>query len=182
MRLEALADRELVGLARGGSRPAFETLVRRYQKAIYFLCLRYVKDHDQAADVTQRTFIRAIESLPELRDPEFFRGWLCRIGVNLALNSLREQARFDSRARSPSSEETTPGPAAVVESIDESRVLQQAVSRLPKRQRRIVELRVYQELPFSEIATAMATTANAAKVSYHHAVKKLRLLLTAEAA
>jgi RNA polymerase sigma-70 factor (ECF subfamily) len=181
-----LADRELVHLARGGSREAFEALVRRYQKAIYFLCLRYVRDHDLAADVTQRTFIRAIENLAELRDPELFRGWLFRIGVNLALNQLREQARFESRSRSASpggpdspAEETTPGPAAVVESIDESRVLQRAVSRLPRRQRRIVELRVYQELPFSEIAVELATTANAAKVSYHHAVKKLRELLAA---
>jgi RNA polymerase sigma-70 factor (ECF subfamily) len=67
----------------------------------------------------------------------------------------------------------------VLESAEESRVLQDAVARLPGRQRRIVELRVYQELPFSEIAVVMATTANAAKVSYHHAVKKLKRSLAA---
>jgi RNA polymerase sigma-70 factor (ECF subfamily) len=81
-------DGDLVEQARGGSRPAFEALVRRYQKAIYFLCLRYVRDHDVAADVTQRTFIRAIEGLPELRDTGVFREWLFRIGVNLALNTV----------------------------------------------------------------------------------------------
>jgi RNA polymerase sigma-70 factor (ECF subfamily) len=167
-----IADRELVQRARGGSRAAFEDLVRRYQKPIYFLCLRYVRDQDVALDVVQRTFIRAIESLAELRDPDFFRGWLFRIGMNLALNHLREHARFVNAA--PPIDETAPGLHAVLESAEQSRALQEAVARLPGRQRRIVELRVYQELPFSQIATALATTPNAAKVSYHHAVKKLK--------
>jgi RNA polymerase sigma-70 factor (ECF subfamily) len=172
----ALADGELVHRARGGSRPAFEALVRRYQKPIYFLCLRYVRDQDLACDVVQRTFIRAIESLDELRDPDFFRGWLFRIGVNLALNQLREHGRFVAQQQAPA-EDGTPGVHAVLEAVEESHVLQEAVSRLPARQRRVVELRVYQELPFREIAVALATTANAAKVSYHHAVKKLKRAL-----
>ena len=54
-----------------------------------------------------------------------------------------------------------------------------AVARLPRRQRMIVELRVYRELSFREIAQALDTSANAAKVSYHHAVKKLEKYLTA---
>jgi RNA polymerase sigma-70 factor (ECF subfamily) len=163
-----------------GSRAAFEALVRRYQKPIYFLCLRYVRDQDVACDMVQRTFIRAIENLGELRDPDFFRGWLFRIGMNLALNHLREHARFVSEPAQPT-EAAGPGLHAVLESAEESRVLQHAVARLPDRQRRIVELRVYQELPFSEIAVVMATTANAAKVSYHHAVKKLKRSLAVAA-
>jgi RNA polymerase sigma factor (sigma-70 family) len=168
-------DRDLVEGARQGSRVAFEALVRRYQKPLYVLCYRYLRDHDLAADVAQRAFIRAIESLAELRDPDFFRGWLFKIGVNLALNQLRDRARFVSHTQSQP--DAAPGVQALVESVEQSRVLQQAVSRLPTRQRQIVELRVYQELPFSEIAVALATSANAAKVSYHHAVKKLRLLV-----
>jgi RNA polymerase sigma-70 factor (ECF subfamily) len=174
----SVADRDLVQRARGGSRAAFETLVRRYQKPLYILCHRYVRDHDMAADVAQRAFIRAVESIAELRDPDFFRGWLFKIGVNLALNHLREHARFVSRTQPHA--DGGPGTHALVESAEESRVLQQAVSRLPARQRQIVELRVYQELPFSEIAVVLATTANAAKVSYHHAVKRLRHLMVVE--
>src|SRR5437762_2074663 len=138
-------DRDLVEGARQGSRVAFEALVRRYQKPLYVLCYRYLRDHDMAADVAQRAFIRAIESISELRDPDFFRGWLFKIGVNLALNQLREHARFVNRAHPQP--DVAPGAQAMVESVEESRVLQQAVCRLPTRQRRIVELRVYQELP-----------------------------------
>ena len=169
------ADRDLVHGTRFGSRADFETLVRRYQKPLYVLCYRYVRDHDTAADLAQRAFIRAIESIGELRDPDFFRGWLFKIGVNLALNHLRERARFVACSQVQAA--GGPGVHAVVESVEESRVLQRAVCRLPRRQRQIVELRVYHELPFREIAEALATTANAAKVSYHHAIKRLRRLM-----
>src|SRR5689334_12028448 len=78
----------LVAQARAGSRDAFEALVRRYQRPSYFLCHRYVRDPDEAADLAQRTFIRAFGKVNELRGVEVFRTWLFRIGVNLCLNQL----------------------------------------------------------------------------------------------
>jgi RNA polymerase sigma-70 factor (ECF subfamily) len=174
----APTDRDLVRGARVGSRADCETLVRRYQKPLHVVCYHYVRDHDVAADVAQRAIIRAIGSLADLRDPDFFRGWLFRIGVNLALNHLRDDARFVNRSQPHA--DGGPGVHALVEAVEQSRVLQRAVSLLPARQRQIVELRVYQELPFRQIAVALATTANAAKVSYHHAVKRLRRLMVVE--
>src|SRR3954452_13164631 len=165
--------------ARAGSRKDFEVLVRTYQKSLYFLCYRFVRDHDAAADLAQLTFIRAIESFQELRDPGFFQGWLFRIGMNLSLNYLREHARFVRRGeedRTPSTELQS-----ALESAEHSRLLLHAVAQLPPRQRQIVELRVYRELPFNDIAVELRTSANAAKVSYHHAVKKLRRLVGATA-
>jgi DNA-directed RNA polymerase specialized sigma24 family protein len=89
-----LSDEALVGQARTGSRPAFEALVRRYQKALYFLCLRYVHDHDAASDLTQRSFIRVLEKLDDLREDNTFKSWLFRIAANLSLNHIRDHARF----------------------------------------------------------------------------------------
>jgi len=172
------SDRDLVHGARVGSGADCEALVRRYQKPLYVLCHHYVRDHDIAADLAQRAIIRAIGSLADLRDPDFFRGWLFRIGVNLALNHLRDDARFVSRSQPHA--DGGPGVHALIEAVEDSRVLQRAVSLLPTRQRQIVELRVYHELRFREIAVALATTANAAKVSYHHAIKSLRRLIVIE--
>src|SRR4051812_26458082 len=56
-------DEELVLSAKAGSRPAFEALVRRYQEPVYFLCYRYVRDHDTAAELAQRAFVRAMDSI-----------------------------------------------------------------------------------------------------------------------
>src|SRR5437868_12128873 len=91
---EEPTDADLVERARGGSRASFETLVRRYQKPLYFLCLRYVRDHDAASDLAQRTLIKALEKMDELRDVGIFKSWLYRIGANLSLNHLRDNARF----------------------------------------------------------------------------------------
>jgi RNA polymerase sigma-70 factor (ECF subfamily) len=172
-------DRELVARAKEGSPVAFEALVRRHHRALYFVCLRYVRDHDLAAEMAQRALIRALESLAQLRDGDTFAGWLFKIGVNLALNHLRDSAKFVDEA---ALEHRAAPKVAPLEGSEESTALRSAVARLPPRQRKLVELRVYEELSFREIARALDTSANAAKVSFHHAKKNLRrLLLEADA-
>jgi RNA polymerase sigma-70 factor (ECF subfamily) len=168
-------DEELVLGAKAGSRPAFEALVRRYQEPVYFLCYRYVRDHDTAAELAQRAFVRAMDSIRDLRQAEIFRSWLFKIAVNLALNHLRDAAKF---VENPIFEgAVAPEAPSLLEAVETARGLEAAVSRLPNKQRRIVELRVYQELSFRDIAQALDTTANAAKVGFHHAIKNLRRLL-----
>lgn len=174
-------DEELVTRAKTGDRLAFEALVRRYQEPVYFLCYRYVRDHDTAAELGQRAFIRAMDSIRDLRQAEIFRSWLFKIAVNLALNHLRDASKFVEK---PVFEGVVaPEAEVLMEAAETSRGLHSAVSRLPSKQRQIVELRVYQELSFRDIAQALDTTANAAKVGFHHAVRNLRrLLVPAEAA
>lgn len=177
------SDADLVAKARAGSRPAFEALVRRYQKPLYFLCLRYVRDHDAAADLTQRSFIRVMEKLQELRDAQIFRGWLFRIGANLALNHLRDTARFvDEPALPPDEPAGAPEAQSLLEAEEDSLALRRAVALLPTKQRMTLELRVYEELSFRDIAEALETTEGAAKVNFHYAVRRLRTLLAPPAA
>jgi len=172
------ADEELVVSAKAGSRPAFEALVRRYQEPVYFLCYRYVRDHDTAAELAQRAFVRAMDSIRDLRQAEIFRSWLFKIAVNLALNHLRDAAKFV--AESGFEGAVAPDAPGLIERAEASRGLASAVSQLPNKQRMIVELRVYQELSFRDIAQALDTTANAAKVGFHHAIKNLRRLLVTD--
>lgn len=168
-------DEELALAARAGSRGAFEALVRRYREPVYFLCYRYVRDHDTAAELAQRAFVRAMDSIRDLRQAEIVRSWLFKIAVNLALNHLRDAAKFVDEAAFEGV--VAPEAPLLIEAAETTRGLQSAVSRLPNKQRLIVELRVYQELSFRDIAQALDTTANAAKVGFHHAIKNLRRLL-----
>jgi RNA polymerase sigma-70 factor (ECF subfamily) len=187
------SDEELVRRAQGGragdgvadasgeagARAAFEALVRRYQKPLYFLCYRYVRDHDAAADLTQRTFIRVMEKLQDLRDGAIFRSWLFRIGVNLALNYLRDHSRFvDEATMVNSGDEPVAAPEAMshMEAAEDAEALREAVAQLPTKQRMTLELRIYEELSFKDIAAALETTEGAAKVNFHYAVRKLRSL------
>jgi RNA polymerase sigma-70 factor (ECF subfamily) len=177
---EAPSDADLVERARAGTRSAFETLVRRYQRPLYFLCLRYVRDHDAASDLAQRTFIKALEKMDELRDARIFKSWLFRIGANLALNHLRDNARFvDEEAQSAEdAEPLSPEPDAQLEAAEDAVALRRAVAELPTKQRMTLELRVFEDLPFKDIAEALETTEGAAKVNFHYAVRKLKTLLT----
>ena len=177
-------DDQLVGQARAGSRPAFEALVRRYQKPLYYLCYRYVHDHDAAADLAQRSFIRVLEKLSDLREDNTFKSWLFRIAANLSLNHIRDHARFvDEAAAAQQHDEAGVGPDPDVqmqlEGLEMSHALRQAVAQLPTKQRMTLELRVYEELSFRDIAAALDTTEGAAKVNFHYAVKRLRDLLGA---
>src|SRR5436190_3671487 len=176
---EEPSDAALVERARAGSRPSFEALVRRYQRPLYFLCLRYVRDHDAASDLAQRTLIKALEKMDELREPGIFKSWLYRIGANLALNHLRDNARFVA-------EETPAGPEhepaaleadARLEAAEDAAALRRAVATLPTKQRMTLELRVFEEMSFRDVAEALETTEGAAKVNFHYAVKRLRGLL-----
>ena len=128
-----LSDETLVGQARAGSRPAFEALVRRYQKPLYFLCFRYVHDHDAAADLTQRSFIRVLEKLDDLREDNTFKSWLFRIAANLSLNHIRDHARFvDESAAAMGDDPGADGPPLDVqtqlESVETSQALREAVA------------------------------------------------------
>jgi RNA polymerase sigma-70 factor (ECF subfamily) len=171
-------DDELVRRARQGDRRAFELLVRRHQKPLYFLCRRYVRDHDAAADLVQRTFIRVLEKIAELREEHIFRSWLYRIGVNLALNHLRDHARFvDETAAAEPPAANAPEVIGRLEALEAAQALREAVAELPTKQRMTLELRVYEELSFKDIAAALDTTEGAAKVNFHYAVRRLRSLL-----
>jgi RNA polymerase sigma-70 factor (ECF subfamily) len=173
--------------AQAGDRTALGLLVRRHQRAVFALCLRYVGDADEAADLCQRAFVRVMTKLGDLRDAGVFRSWVMRIGAHLALNHIRDNARFVpdddevERAADPAWAGARPMPLAPaldrLEAAEAAAALRDAVRLLPTKQRMTLELRIYEDLPFREIAEALGTTEGAAKVNFHYAVRKLRARL-----
>ncbi len=84
-----ITDLELVEKVKSGDRRAFSELVKRHQRSVLRLSLRFVKDMGTAEDVTQDAFIKAYEKLNSLRDA-LFKSWLFQIAVNTARNKIRE--------------------------------------------------------------------------------------------
>jgi RNA polymerase sigma-70 factor (ECF subfamily) len=167
-------DEVLVDRFRDGDARAFEELVRRHQRAVFHLARRFVRDDDEAKDVAQRAFVKAYQGLHALRGGAAFRTWLFRITANLALNHLR-----DHRRTLPAEDAgvNVPIDAVGAERIDDAQrraQLFRALDSLPPKQRLVLELRVFEELPFREVAQIAGCTENAAKVNFHHAVKRLR--------
>lgn len=177
-----LTDAELAERARAGDRTAFEAIVRRYQKPLFRAALRYVRRDADAADVCQRAFVRAFKSLESLQKTRSLRSWLYRIAINLSLNHIR-----DRRDDAPLDLDALPATSAPVGTDrliagEQRRALVAAIAELPPKQRAVLELRIYDELPFREVAEIVGSSENAAKVNYHHAVKRLRAILGKEAA
>jgi RNA polymerase sigma-70 factor (ECF subfamily) len=175
-------DDVLVGRAQRGDRAALGQLVRRHQRTLFALCLRYVRDADEAADLVQRAFVRAMTKLGELREAGSFRSWILRIGAHLSLNHLRDNARFvaeDEGIDRPADSDAAGALPALerLELAEQADALRAAVRALPTKQRMTLELRVYEDLSFREIAAALEISEGAAKVNFHYAVRKLRALL-----
>jgi RNA polymerase sigma-70 factor (ECF subfamily) len=170
-------DAALVERAVRGERRAFDELVRRHQPGLWRLVRRYLADDADASDVTQLAFVRAYRGLARFRGDATVRSWLYRIGINLALNHRRDRAREQPAEIAPDQLTTPAAAPALMLAAERSLVVRAAVAALPPKQRLVLELRVYDDLPFREVAMLAECTENAAKVSFHYAVKRLREVL-----
>ena len=168
---------DLVREVRAGDQAAFSELVRRHQRALYRLALRFAKDHGGAEDVVQESFIKAFQKIHTFEERGSFKSWLFRIAINTAKNKLRSRANdevdimdvtvsVDARSETDLQFKQVQG---FVETL---------VDSLPERQRVALSLRVFEDLSFQEIAQIMECPYDTAKANYRHAVLKLKKALT----
>lgn len=168
-----MTDEELVERARSGERGAQDELARRHRPLLVRLVRRYVSEGD-AEDVAQRAILRAFDKLEGFRGESSFRSWLHRIAVNVALNHIR-----DTRKEVPTTVDeadlitNTLGTARLVAREAKARLIA-ALDDLPPKQKQSVELRLFRDLSFAEVATEMGTSEESAKANFHHAMKRLR--------
>lgn len=172
-------DDALVAGARAGRVRDFEILVERHQRMIHALALRYVGDAATADEVVQTTFLQAFEHLASFGGRAAFRTWLVGIALNAA-RSLRRTAQAHPTVALDDVPEAALAAATSDDDVLERERLARLVARLPPRQRAVLALRCDADLPFAEIARIEGISENAAKVSYHHAVTRLRAWLATE--
>lgn len=175
-------DEELVRQFQSGRKEAFDTLVLRYQKDVYRIAWRFTGDHAEADDLAQETFCRAFSALGQFRGESSLRTWLLRIVSNLSLNVV-QSARITRRdgttledlsERGVAGTVSSPQGTAALVARERDDKLHEAIRRLPPRQRSTLILRVFEELPYREIATMMGCTTGTAKANFFHAVAALR--------
>jgi len=159
-----------------GDRDAFDELVLKHQKPLYSLLYRMVSDKEDAADILQKTFIKAFTGIRGFERRSSFRTWLYQIAINLAKNLYRDRARA---ALVPLDDVVIRRDPKVLESLihKESRDhLHRAVAGLPDKQRLTVMLRIQEQKTFEEIAGIMKCSVGTSKANYHHGVQKLKEL------
>lgn len=179
--LTELDDGHLVARCLAGRTEAFDVIVERHQRAVYHLCFRFVRRHEDAADLTQDVFLRAYRGLRRFRGDATLATWLHRIAVNVCLNRISgRRVQETSLDEAPVIPAAGDDPAASLLRTREGERVRAAVARLPRKQRATLILRVYQDLSHREIAAALGTTVGAVKANFFRALGNLRSLLAEE--
>lgn len=174
-----VGEHELTEKARRGDDAAFDVLVDRYKKEIYRLAYRFVKNAEDAHDLSQETFLKAYLSLKNFRGDATFRTWIYRIAMNLSINYVKS-AGYSRKSDVPAEELDPARSGKILSSILTTEMtdrLRDAIDQLPPKQRETLVLKVYQDLKYTEIASVMGCSVGTSKANFFHAVKALRGIL-----
>ena len=150
-----------------------ENWVIQYYDRVLALALRFTENREDASDCAQEVFIKAWRSLGGFRGDAHPMAWLKRITINTCYNFLNRNKtkQWDAQDKIESNVRHIPG--AQYRHFDPKHL-----RILSPTERSVLVTRIYDELSFKEVAEALGTTENSAKVSYHNAIKKLRKVMT----
>lgn len=154
---------------------AFNTLVKEYQERLYWHVRKIVINHEDSDDVLQNTFLKVWKNLDNFREDSSLFTWMYRIATNEALNYLKKVKRRSLVSINDENEnliELLKG-EEYFSGDDIQMKLQEAILRLPEKQRLVFNMKYYDEMKYQEIAEILDTSVGALKASYHHAVKKI---------
>lgn len=158
---------------------AFEQIVSFYSDKLYRQIRRIVLSHDDANDLLQNTFIKAWMNIDLFRGDAKLSSWLYRIALNESITFLNKQRAqnkifLDNKDSFPAekleSDAYFDGDALQLK-------LQEAIFKLPEKQKIVFNMRYYDEMTYEEISEILGTSVGALKASYHHAVKKIESFL-----
>jgi RNA polymerase sigma-70 factor (ECF subfamily) len=186
-----LTDQEVVLFARGGREAAYRELVRRYERPVFALLYRMVRDRELAEDLAQETFVKALNAIESYR-PEFkFSSWIFKIANNAAIDHLRRR-ELDTLSLDGSPHAETPeamqatalqigarqeSPLDAVEARELGGAIEAAIGRLRPEYRSCILLRHVEGRAYEEIAEILDLPLGTVKTYIHRARNELRLAL-----
>jgi RNA polymerase sigma-70 factor (ECF subfamily) len=187
----ALSDQEVVERAREGREPAYRELIRRYERPVFSLIFRMVRDRELAEDLTQETFVKALNAVESYR-PEFkFSSWIFKIANNAAIDHLRRRElqtlslEGAPNAVTPEAIEATAlqlrdrleSPLEELEARELGGQIESAIARLRPEYRSCILLRHVEGRAYEEIAEILDLPLGTVKTYIHRARNELRASL-----
>ena len=159
-------DQQLVERVQRGDKGAFDLLVSKYQRKIFRLLSRLIRDSAEVEDVAQEAFIKAYRALPNFRGESAFYTWLYRIAINTAKNYLVSQGRRVPTTTEADIEEAETfddgerlrdlnTPESMLRTKQVGEAVNRAIDRLPEDLRTAIVLREIEGLSYEEIAESM---------------------------
>lgn len=155
----------------------FETIYEQYFPRVYSFIYRMCRDEDLSEELTQETFFQAFRSFPKYRGESELFTWLASIAKYTFFSYMRKNRRsgedVDIELLADTLLDPENDPEEKMQRKETVEAIRRAISRIPEKYRDVVVLRLYAELPFSEVADALSISENSAKVIFHRAKKLL---------
>jgi RNA polymerase sigma-70 factor (ECF subfamily) len=174
-------DKELTTIIKTDDQNAFKHLFDRYKHLVYNICYRMSGNREEAEDNTQDVFIKIFHAIGKFRNEAKLSSWIYRIAVNTCLKRARRKKlenwislEFlfqDAGIFQPQAYEETPDQE--VEILEKEEIVQQAIQRLPERQKTALILHRYENLSYQEIAEIMKISISAVESLLHRAKENL---------
>jgi RNA polymerase sigma-70 factor (ECF subfamily) len=189
--LAAASDQQIVAWAQEGAEPAFRELVRRYQRPVFSLIYRMVRDREAAEDLAQETFLKVLNAIDSYRPEHKFSSWIFKIANNAAIDHLRRREpdvlslEGAPDAVSVERQEATAlqvrdrgeSPLDELEARELGSHIEGAISRLRPEYRACILLRHVEGRAYDEIATILGLPLGTVKTYIHRARAELRDIL-----
>ena len=189
--LAARTDQEIVVLARAGEEAAYRELIRRYERPLFSLLYRMVRDRELAEDLAQETFIKALNAIESYRPEYKFSSWIFKIANNAAIDHLRRREldtlslEGSPHAETPEAVEATAlqigdrqeSPLDAVEARELGGQIEEAIAQLRPEYRSCILLRHVEGRAYEEIAEILGLPLGTVKTYIHRARNELRQAL-----
>jgi RNA polymerase sigma-70 factor, ECF subfamily len=172
----ATTDKDLVLACRAGDASAFETLVKRYEKKVYWIAYNLVGSAEDARDLAQEAFLRVYRSLDKYDLRFNFYTWLYRIAVNLSIDHLRKKGKGDvvSLEEFPVDPAREDPPDRAIRNEELKRRIQRTLDALPAKYKTVIVLRDVEEMSCEEIAKIINCTNATTRWRLHKARELFR--------
>lgn len=155
----------------------FESIYEEYFPRIYAFLYRMCRSEDLAEELTQETFFQAFKSFPKYRGESELFTWLASIAKFTFFAHLRKnknsEETVDIELLADTLLDSENDPEETLQRSETVNAIRRAISRIPEKYRDVVVLRLYAELPFSQVAELFHISENSAKVIFHRAKKLL---------
>jgi len=186
-------ESELIAAILAGNTELYHQLIRPYERRVYIMALSYMKNKEDAEDVAQETFVRAMQKLRTFRGDSRFSTWLISIALNEARQGLRRRAAARNVPLDESRDDSTPAapaslrdwrelPSEIVERKEIMKLIEDAVNLLPDIYQKVFLLRDVEELNLHDTAIILNISTSLVKVRSHRARSRLQASLAPQLA
>lgn len=186
-------ESELIAAILAGNTELYHQLIRPYEKRVYIMAFSYMKNKEDAEDVAQETFVRAMQNLRTFRGESQFGTWLISIAINEARHRLRRRAAAGNVPLDESPDESMPAsparlrdwrelPSEAVEREEIRKLIEHAVTRLPDIYQQVFVLRDVEQLSSDDTAVILEISISLVKVRLHRARMMLQAMLAPQLA